>query len=171
MEVPNGLLSKIELDEFTIKEVQNGFKTIEKRLGGAKEAGEQLLSKLKVAMPKTAPMLKRSSTVWSLWMDLIGSLDDPMIVQKRLEYLALRHMNTEVIPADVDAFKSVMMEMCAAKLGGLMSAEFQFGVAQICTAVGLSLANTFAHFASRLKLLQSTWKAIHVDQNVKAKGY
>ena len=165
MEDASTLLSTIEVDEYTVGEVKNGFETIEKRLGGAKEAGEEFLSKLKLALPKTEGMLKRSSTVWHLWMDLIASLKDPVIVQKRLEYVALRHMGAEVTPADVDIFKSVMMEMCASKLGGLMTPEFQFGVAQICTAVGLSLANTFAHYASRLKLLTSCWALIQVTED------
>ena len=165
MEDASSLLSTIEVDEYTVSEVKNGFETIEKRLGGAKEAGEEFFGKLKTAMPKTEGMLKRSSTVWHLWMDLIASLKDPAVVQKRLEYVALRHMGAEVTPADVDIFKSVMMEMCAAKLGGLMTPEFQFGVAQICTAVGLSLANTFAHYASRLKLLTSCWALIQVTED------
>ena len=169
MEDASSLLSTIEVDEFTITEVRNGFDTIEKRLGGAKEAGEEFFGKLKVAMPKTAGMLKRSSTVWHLWTDLIASLKEPAVVQKRLEYIALRHMGAEVTPADVDIFKSIMMEMCAAKLGGLMTPEFQFGVAQICTAVGLSLANTFAHYAARLKLLTSCWALIQVNEEDEAK--
>ena len=161
-------MSKIEVDEFTITEVRNGFETIEKRLGGAKEAGEEFFGKLKVAMPKTAPMLKRSSTVWHLIMDLIASLSEPAVVQKRLEYIALRHMAAEVTPADVEIFKTIMLEVCAAKLGGLMTPEFQFGVAQIVTAVGLSLANTFEHYASRLKLLTSCWATIQATNDDEA---
>ena len=169
MEDASRLLSTIEVDEFTITEVRNGFETIEKRLGGAKEAGEEFFGKLKVAMPKTAPMLKRSSTVWHLIMDLISCLDDPTMVKKRLEYIALRHMAAEVTPADVEIFKTIIMEVCAAKLGGLMTPEFQFGVAQIVTAVGLSLANTFAHYAARLKLLTSCWATIQVSENDEGK--
>mmetsp|Transcript_47687 Transcript_47687/g.107048 ORF Transcript_47687/g.107048 Transcript_47687/m.107048 type:complete len:1123 (+) Transcript_47687:100-3468(+) len=165
MEDASSLLSKIEVDEYTISEVKNGFDTIEKRLGGAKEAGDEFFGKLKVAVPKTAGMLKRSSTVWHLWMDLIASLADKAVVQKRLEYIALRHMSAEVTPADVDIFKNVIMDICIAKLGGLMTPEFQFGVAQICTAVGLSLANTFAHYADRLKLLTSCWALITVNED------
>ena len=50
-----------------------------------------------------------------------------------------------------------------------MTPEFQFGVAQIVTAVGLSLANTFEHYAARLKLLTSCWATIQVNEDDEAK--
>ena len=137
MEEASKLLSKIELDEYTIKEVQNGWETVEKRLGGPREAGDVVFRQLKDALPKTEGMLKRSSTVWHLLDALMQALSDPKIVQDRLEYIALRHMNADITPADVEVFKGILLEICAKKLGGLMTAEFQFGLSQVVTAAWL----------------------------------
>ena len=43
-------MSTIEVDEFTVTEVKNGFETIEKRFGGAKEAGDEFFGKLKAGL-------------------------------------------------------------------------------------------------------------------------
>ncbi|CAE6936609.1 unnamed protein product [Symbiodinium microadriaticum] len=110
MEEAGRLLSTIELDEFTIKEVQNGWETVEKRLGGAKAAGEEVFGKLKNEVPKTQGMLTRSSTVWHLTSELMQSLDEPKLVQKRLEYIALRHMNADITTADVEVFRNILFE-------------------------------------------------------------
>ena len=40
--------------------------------------------------------------MWHLIMDLVACLDDPGMVQKRLEYIALRHMAAEVTTPDVE---------------------------------------------------------------------
>ncbi|CAE7349607.1 RTase [Symbiodinium sp. CCMP2592] len=104
------LLSTIELDEYTIKEVQNGWETVEKRLGGAKAAGEEVFGKLKNEVPKTQGMLTRSSTVWHLLSELMQSLNEPKLVQKRLEYIALRHMNADITTADVEVFRNILFE-------------------------------------------------------------
>ncbi|CAE7916593.1 unnamed protein product [Symbiodinium sp. KB8] len=125
-----GLLCSIELDEFTIKEVQNGWATTKKRLGGPKAAGEKVFRKLKKQVPRTEAMLKRSSTVWHLFTDLLQALDQPKLLQKRLEYIALRHMNADITTADIEAFGNILLEVCASRLGGLMTPEFQFGMGQ-----------------------------------------
>ncbi|CAE7390341.1 unnamed protein product [Symbiodinium natans] len=167
MEEASKLLSKIELDEYTIKEVQNGWETVEKRLGGPREAGDVVFRQLTEALPKTEGMLKRSSTVWHLLDALMQALSDPKIVQDRLEYIALRHMNADITPADVEVFKGILLEVCAKKLGGLMTAEFQFGLGQVVTAVGISLANTHAHYADRLRLLTGCWKEVNATDEEK----
>ncbi|CAE7773990.1 unnamed protein product [Symbiodinium sp. CCMP2592] len=128
MEEASTLLSTIDLDDYTIKEVQNGWETTEKRLGGPKMAGEEVFGKLKAELPRTGGMLKRSSTVWHLLNELLQSLSDPKVVQKKLEYIALRHMNADITTADVEVFKGILLEVCASKLGGLMTPEFQFGL-------------------------------------------
>ncbi|CAE7767229.1 unnamed protein product, partial [Symbiodinium necroappetens] len=161
MEEIDRLLSTIELDEYTIKEVQNGWETTEKRLGGPKAAGEEVFTKLRNELPKTQGMLTRSSTVWHLLSELLQSLGQPKVVQKRLEYIALRHMNADITTADVEIFRNILFEVCASKLGGLMTPEFQFGLGQIVVAVGTSLAKTHAHYAKRLHLLTSCWKEVN----------
>ena len=42
-------------------------------------------------------------------------------------------------------FRNILFEVCASKLGGLMTPEFQFGLGQIVVAVGTSLAKTHEH--------------------------
>ncbi|CAE7874890.1 unnamed protein product [Symbiodinium necroappetens] len=170
MEEAGRLLSTIELDEFTIKEVQNGWETVEKRLGGAKAAGEEVFGKLKNEVPKTQGMLTRSSTVWHLTSELMQSLDEPKLVQKRLEYIALRHMNADITTADVEVFRNILFEVCASKLGGLMTPEFQFGLGQIVVAVGTSLAKTHEHYAARLKLLTTCWKEVNANGDDEQEG-
>ncbi|CAE7657468.1 unnamed protein product, partial [Symbiodinium sp. KB8] len=165
MEEIDKLLSTIELDEYTIKEVQNGWETTEKRLGGPKAAGEEVFTKLRNELPKTQGMLTRSSTVWHLLSELLQSLGQPKVVQKRLEYIALRHMNADITTADVEIFRNILFEVCASKLGGLMTPEFQFGLGQIVVAVGTSLAKTHAHYAKRLHLLTSCWKEVNVTED------
>ena len=51
-----------------------------------------------------------NTQVWHLLMDLIAVLNTPALVEKRLEYIALRHMSAEVTEADVEMFKAVTME-------------------------------------------------------------
>ncbi|CAE7827204.1 unnamed protein product [Symbiodinium sp. CCMP2592] len=136
MEEAGRLLSTIELDDFTIKEVQNGRETVEK-----------------------------SSTVWHLISELLQALGQPKLVQKRLEYIALRHMNADITTADIEVFRNILFEVCASKLGGLMTPEFQFGLGQIVVAVGTSLAKTHEHYASRLKLLTSCWKEVNCNED------
>ena len=109
-------------------------------------------------IPKTQGMLTRSSTVWHLLSELLQSLGQPKLVQKRLEYIALRHMNADITTADVEIFRNILFEVCASKLGGLMTPEFQFGLGQIVVAVGTSLAKTHAHYAKRLHLLTTCCK-------------
>ncbi|CAE7254810.1 unnamed protein product, partial [Symbiodinium sp. CCMP2456] len=173
MEEIDRLLSTIELDEYTIKEVQNGWETTEKRLGGPKAAGEEVFTKLRNELPKTQGMLTRSSTVWHLLSELLQSLGQPQLVQKRLEYIALRHMNADITTADVEIFRNILFEVCASKLGGLMTPEFQFGLGQIVVAVGTSLAKTHEHYATRLKLLTSCWKEVNAnaDDDQEAQGH
>eukprot|EP00439_Symbiodinium_sp_Y106_P044179 s3711_g5.t1 len=166
-----GLQESLELDEYTVKEVQNGWETTEKRLGGPKEAGEHVFGKLKDAVPKTEGMLKRSSTVWHLLDELLQSLSDPKVVQKKLEYIALRHMNADITTADVEVFKGILLEVCASKLGGLMTAEFQFGLSQTVTALGVSLARTHEHYAERLNLLRTCWKEANVTSEEAAEEH
>ncbi|OLP87811.1 hypothetical protein AK812_SmicGene30936 [Symbiodinium microadriaticum] len=165
MEDASQLLSKIELDDYTITEVRNGWETVEKRLGGPREAGDFVFKLLKDAVPRTEGMLKRSSTVWHLLDGLMQALSDPDLMQKRMEYIALRHMNADVTTADVEVFKGILLEVCAKKLGGLMTPEFQFGLGQIVTAVGISLANTHAHYAQRLRLLTGCWKEVNATED------
>ena len=116
-------------------------------------------------IPKTQGMLTRSSTVWHLLSELLQSLGQPKLVQKRLEYIALRHMNADITTADVEIFRNILFEVCASKLGGLMTPEFQFGLGQIVVAVGTSLAKTHAHYAKRLFLLTSCWKEVNVTED------
>eukprot|EP00437_Effrenium_voratum_P007644 CAMPEP_0181424432 /NCGR_PEP_ID=MMETSP1110-20121109/14641_1 /TAXON_ID=174948 /ORGANISM="Symbiodinium sp., Strain CCMP421" /LENGTH=1118 /DNA_ID=CAMNT_0023547589 /DNA_START=68 /DNA_END=3424 /DNA_ORIENTATION=- len=165
MEDASQLLSKIELDDYTITEVRNGWETVEKRLGGPREAGDFVFKLLKDAVPRTESMLKRSSTVWHLLDGLMQALSDPDLMQKRMEYIALRHMNADITTADVEVFKGILLEVCAKKLGGLMTPEFQFGLGQIVTAVGISLANTHAHYAQRLRLLTGCWKEVNATED------
>eukprot|EP00439_Symbiodinium_sp_Y106_P051785 s3711_g6.t3 len=194
-----------ELDDYTITEVRNGWETVEKRLGGPREAGDFVFKLLKDAVPRTEGMLilgkatilrgvgqlsgmcdaagegqircsasrpllarmlrKRSSTVWHLLDGLMQALSDPDLMQKRMEYIALRHMNADITTADVEVFKGILLEVCAKKLGGLMTPEFQFGLGQIVTAVGISLANTHAHYAQRLRLLTGCWKEVNATED------
>jgi len=164
MEEASRLLSTIQLDEYTVKEVQNGWETTEKRLGGPKAAGEEVLGKLKHELPKTQGMLTRSSTVWHLLSELLQDLAEPKLVQKRLEYIALRHMNADITTADVEVFRGILFEVCASKLGGLMTPEFQFGLGQVVVALGTSLAKTHEHYKARLKLLTSCWKEVNATE-------
>jgi len=92
------------------------------------------------------------------------------VVQKKLEYIALRHMNADITTADVEVFKGILLEVCASKLGGLMTPEFQFGLGQIIVAVGTSLAKTHEHYAQRLKLLTGCWKEVNVTEDDEADG-
>eukprot|EP00437_Effrenium_voratum_P031231 CAMPEP_0181417462 /NCGR_PEP_ID=MMETSP1110-20121109/11054_1 /TAXON_ID=174948 /ORGANISM="Symbiodinium sp., Strain CCMP421" /LENGTH=197 /DNA_ID=CAMNT_0023540415 /DNA_START=12 /DNA_END=601 /DNA_ORIENTATION=+ len=131
-------------------------------------AGEEVFGKLKAELPRTGGMLKRSSTVWHLLNELLQSLSDPKVVQKKLEYIALRHMNADITTADVEVFKGILLEVCASKLGGLMTPEFQFGLGQIIVAVGMSLAKTHEHYAQRLKLLTECWKEVNVTEDDEA---
>ena len=96
--------------------------------------------------------------VWHLISELQQALGQPKLVQKRLEYIALRHMNADIATADIEACRNILFEVCAWKLGGLMTPEFQFGLDKIVLAVGTSLATTHEHYAARLKLLTSCRK-------------
>ena len=108
-------------------------------------------------------MLKRSSTVWHLLTDLLQALDQPKLLQKRLEFIALRHMNADITTADIEAFRNILLEVCASRLGGLMTPELQFSMGQVVVAVGTSLANTHEHYAARLKLFTSCWKEVNAE--------
>ena len=74
-------------------------------------------------------------------------------------------MNADITTADVEIFRNILFEVCASKLGGLMTPEFQFGLGQIVVAVGTSLAKTHAHYAKRLFLLTSCWKEVNVTED------
>ena len=67
-----------------------------------------------------------------------------------------------------EVFRGILFEVCASKLGGLMTPEFQFGLGQVVVALGTSLAKTHEHYKARLKLLTSCWKEVNANDEEEA---
>ena len=145
--------------------MRNAFENLERRCGTPKATAEEFLAKLKVAIPKTEHMQKRATTVWSKLSGLLESLHDQAMLTSRLEYLALRHMNQDISTTEVETFKGILLEFCASKLGGMMTAEFQFGISRLIDAVGASYHRTREFYRSNLKILEASW--VVVQENSK----
>ena len=147
------------------RQVRNAWENLERRCGSPKAAAEEFLQKLCAAIPKTEHMQKRASTVWAKLNDLLSAMHDQPMFTKRLEYLALRHMNQDILPAEVETFKGVLLEFCAQKLGGMMTPEFQFGISRLVDSVGSSYQHTRDFYKANLKILEASW--VVVQENSK----
>ena len=51
-----------------------------------------------------------TGTVWHLLSELLQDLAEPKLVQKRLEYIALRHMNADITTADVEVKRGIVQQ-------------------------------------------------------------
>jgi len=149
------VIDDVELDDYTVTEVQNGWKIMEQ-----KKAFLQFFEELKAAAPRTAPMMKRAHGAWEALGKLVTGLGDAKQLRASMEFCALRHMSVALQQSDVDSFKAVLLEVCSSKLAGLLTPEFQFGLSILVDSMGRTMLRTRTKFETRLRILRSSWTAL-----------
>jgi len=149
------VIDMVELDDFTVKEVQTGWKIMDQ-----KAAFLEFFETLKAAAPRSAPMLKRAHAAWEAFGKLVAGLGEASQLRASMEFCALRHMSVALQQSDVDSFKAVLLEVCSNKLAALLTPEFQFGVSMLVDSMGRTMLRTRNKFETRLRILRTSWTAL-----------
>eukprot|EP00439_Symbiodinium_sp_Y106_P004827 s8872_g1.t1 len=144
-----------ELEEPVLEEVRQTWGTLQRRPNVAKD----FLRLLSEALPDTLHMSKRSTTVWRILDDLVTALSHPSLLRPRIEFVALRHLDVVLEAADLEAFKTLLVDTILAKLGSASEA-FQVGMAELIAAVGKCMMATQRHYAKRVRVLVTSWRAV-----------
>lgn len=101
--------------------------------------------------------------MWTALDGLVSALDDQESLCSQMEYIALRHMGVDATAAHVHVFKEVLLEMCASKLGGVLSPGFRTGMSTLMDAMGKTIIATRGQYQHRLKILASSWSMLRTD--------
>ena len=97
--------------------------------------------------------------VWRILDDLVTALSHPSLLRPRIEFVALRHLDVVLEAADLEAFKTLLVDTILAKLGSASEA-FQVGMAELIAAVGKCMMATQRHYAKRVRVLVTSWRAV-----------
>ncbi|CAE7029801.1 unnamed protein product, partial [Symbiodinium sp. CCMP2456] len=149
------VIDMVELDDFTVKEVQTGWKIMDQ-----KGAFLEFFESLKGVAPRSAPMLKRAHAAWEAFGKLVAGLAEASQLRASMEFCALRHMSVALQQSDVDSFKAVLLDVCSNKLAALLTPEFQFGVSMLVDSMGRTMLRTRNKFETRLRILRTSWTAL-----------
>ncbi|CAE7330419.1 hypothetical protein AK812_SmicGene4882 [Symbiodinium microadriaticum] len=156
------VIDMVELDDFTVKEVQTGWKIMDQ-----KGAFLEFFESLKGVAPRSAPMLKRAHAAWEAFGKLVAGLGEASQLRSSMEFCALRHMSVALQQSDVDSFKAVLLDVCSNKLAALLTPEFQFGVSMLVDSMGRTMLRTRNKFETRLRILRTSWTALEHSEGEK----
>ena len=106
--------------------------------------------------------------VWQILDHLVMALSHPNLLRPRIEFIALRHLDVVIEAADLEAFKTLLVDTILAKLGSASEA-FQVGIAELIDAVGKCMSATRRHYAKRVRVLVTSWRAVGAESPDKDK--